>query len=368
MFASLHDLARRRSELDALEAAWLQEVAEYHRSDDWRADHFASAASAVSAACRMDPGVAHAHVNLARKLEKMPDVAAAFGRGEISARHATVIANGFTPARAAEMSAVEDKLVGVARTESPKVLGGVVQRLTDAIDGDGGAEEEEARFARRRYHGSRSLDDMLNVNALFDPESADIHEAAINAELKRDHRANDDRTIGQRKADALTNLMRQSLDHGDVGSIRAARPHVTYVVHIDSHPQADTLANLMRTDRARSGHVSTTTLQRIQCDCDISRIIMVGESEILDVGRATRTATAAQWKALVARDRHCQAPGCNQPPERCEAHHIDHWAAPYFGRTDLDNLRLYCWHHHRERHRHDAQARVADPAVWAEAS
>jgi hypothetical protein len=49
---------------------------------------------------------------------------------------------------------------------------------------------------------------MLNVNALFDPESADIHEAAINAELQRDHRPNDDRTMGQRRADALTNLMR----------------------------------------------------------------------------------------------------------------------------------------------------------------
>jgi hypothetical protein len=103
MFASLSDLAQRRRELDALEAAWLEEVAEYHRSDDWRTEHFASAASALSAACRMDPGVAHAHVNLARKLEKMPDVAAAFGRGEISGRHAMVIANGFTPARAAEM-------------------------------------------------------------------------------------------------------------------------------------------------------------------------------------------------------------------------------------------------------------------------
>ena len=358
MFASLHDLAQRRSELDALEAAWLHEVAEYHRSDDWRADRFASAASALSAACRMDPGLAHAHVNLARKLEKMPEVAAAFGRGEISARHATVVANAFTPARATEMSGVEDKLVDVARTQSPKVLNAVVHRLTDAIDGDGGAESEEARYARRRYHGSRSLDDMLNVNAIFDPESADIHEAAINAELKRDHRADDDRTMGQRKADALTNLLRQSLDEGEVGTFHAARPHVTYVVHVDAHPAADALVDLIRTDRDRAGYLSSTTLGRIMCDCDISRVVMVGTSEILDVGRATRTATAAQWKALVVRDRHCQAPGCKQPPDRCEAHHIRHWAPPYYGPTDLDNLQLLCWHHHRERHRHDAQARA----------
>jgi hypothetical protein len=362
MFARLTALAQRRSELDALEAEWLEEVADYHRSEEWRAESYGSAAAALGDACRMDAGVAHAHahVNLARKLEKMPDVAAAFGRGEISARHAAVIANGFTPARAAEMSAVEDKLVGVARTQSPKVLSGVVHRLTDAIDGDGdgGAESEEARYARRRYHGSRSIDDMLNVNALLDPESADIHEAAIKAELERDQRANDDRPMSQRKADALTNLLRRSLDRGEVGTSRAARPHVTYVVHVDSHPDADALVNLMRTDRDHSGHLSAATLGRIMCDCDVSRVVMFGASEVLDVGRTTRTATSAQWKALVVRDRHCQAPGCKQPPDRCEAHHIRHWAPPYYGPTDLDNLQLLCWHHHRERHRHDAQARA----------
>ena len=88
-------------------------------------------------------------------------------------------------------------------------------------------------FARRRYHGSRSIDDMLNVNALYDPESADIHEKAIEAELERDQRADDERTPAQRRADAVTNLFRQSLNRGEVGTSHGAVPHVTYVVHIE---------------------------------------------------------------------------------------------------------------------------------------
>src|SRR5438445_13297 len=95
MFALLSSLAERRRELDALEAQWLAEVAEYHRSEEWRAESFASAASALSAACRMDKGVAQAHVHLARKLEQLPEVAEAFRCGEISARHAMVIAIAF---------------------------------------------------------------------------------------------------------------------------------------------------------------------------------------------------------------------------------------------------------------------------------
>jgi hypothetical protein len=360
MFGRLDALKQRRSELDAAEAAWLDDLAEYHLSGDWRAEHYASAAAAIGSVCRMDSGVAHAHVNLARKLQKLPEIADAFRAGEISARHAAVVATAYTTARAAGLSGVEDRLVGVARIETPKVLGAVVRRVTDAIDGDGGTESEEARFARRRYHASRSLDDMLNTNGLFDPEAADIHEKAIAAEMKRDHRANDERTTSQRQADALTNLLRQSLEQGELGTEHTALPHVYYVVHADEHPGATPeLIDLIRTDRHTNGHLSATTLERIMCDCNLTRIVMAGNSEVLDVGRSTRTATAAQWKALVIRDQHCQAPGCKQPPSRCQAHHKKHWGPPHYGRTDLDNLELLCWHHHREQHRHDAQARAA---------
>ena len=63
------------------------------------------------------------------------------------------------------------------------MLHSVVRRVTDAIDGDGGTESEAELYERRRYHVSRSLDNLLNVNGLFDPESADIHETAITAEM-----------------------------------------------------------------------------------------------------------------------------------------------------------------------------------------
>jgi hypothetical protein len=360
MFVQLSALVQHRKELDALEAAWHDELAEYHRSEEWRAESYGSAAAALGDACRMDPGVAHAHVNLARKLVKIPLVAHAFRAGDISARHATVVANGFTSARAAQLSNLEEIIVDVARAQTPKVLAGVVGRVTDAIDGDGGAESEEERYKRRRYHGSRSVDDMLNVNALYDPESADIHEKAIDAEVERDQRAGDDRTMSQRRADAVTNLFRQSLNLGLVGTSRAAVPHVTYIVHLDGHTtEEQALINLMRTERQQHGRLSARTLERLQCDCDITRIVTTGVSEILDVGRATRTVSAAQWKALVARDQHCQGKGCNQPPERCQAHHVTPFAPPHYGRTDIDNLKLFCWYCHREEHKYDAQPRAA---------
>ena len=66
----------------------------------------------------------------------------------------------------------------------------------------------------------------------------------------------------------------------------------------------------------------------------------------LAVGRTARTATAAQRRALATRDRGCIIPGCQIPAESCQAHHVTDWAAG--GASDIDNLALLCWAHHRQ--------------------
>jgi Domain of unknown function (DUF222)/HNH endonuclease len=66
----------------------------------------------------------------------------------------------------------------------------------------------------------------------------------------------------------------------------------------------------------------------------------------LAVGRTRRTATAAQRRALAARDRGCLIPGCQIPAEACQVHHLADWARG--GSTDLPNLGLLCWAHHRQ--------------------
>ena len=110
-----------------------------------------------------------------------------------------------------------------------------------------------------------------------------------------------------------------------------------------------------KAEAAYVGYLSPNTLRRITCDCNLSRVIMAGKSEILDVGRTTREIPPAIWRALVARDRHCTAKGCMVPPGRCEAHHIWHWEDG--GPTSLDNLKLLCWYHHHEEHAHDPPRR-----------
>ena len=91
--------------------------------------------------------------------------------------------------------------------------------------------------------------------------------------------------------------------------------------------------------------LSGPEVRQLACDAEIHRIITVGRSIILDMGTLTRTATDSQWLALAARDGGCRWPGCDRPPQWCEAHHIDEVFRDD-GPTDLLNLVLFCSCHH----------------------
>jgi hypothetical protein len=53
-------------------------------------------------------------------------------------------------------------------------------------------------------------------------------------------------------------------------------------------------------------------------------------------------------RRLIARDRGCVVDDCDCPPEWTEAHHIVHWQD--HGPTEMSNLALVCWGHHRVVH------------------
>ena len=78
----------------------------------------------------------------------------------------------------------------------------------------------------------------------------------------------------------------------------------------------------------------------------LAALLFDGPRIPLAVGRTSRTATPAQRKALAARDGGCIIPGCQIPAENCQSHHIQDWAAG--GASDIDNLALLCWTHHRQ--------------------
>jgi hypothetical protein len=74
-------------------------------------------------------------------------------------------------------------------------------------------------------------------------------------------------------------------------------------------------------------------------------------------------ATAAQRRALAARDGACVFPGCHRSPAWCDAHHLDPFHTG--GRTDVARLASLCRHHHGVTHRRGWQMfATADGWFW----
>ena len=73
-------------------------------------------------------------------------------------------------------------------------------------------------------------------------------------------------------------------------------------------------------------------------------IVLGGNSQVIDVGRARRLATADQRRALRAMHQTCAAPDCPVRFGDCDIHHLQEWRDA--DATDLDNLIPLCSRHH----------------------
>jgi hypothetical protein len=251
-----------------------------------------------------------------------------------------VLTRAATTERLCALQALEPQLLEAATELDPKAFHLVVRHACDAIDGDGGAAGALEQYQQRRFDISRTFEGMVKIDGLLPPVEGEALLTAIKSEVRAEERRESGRTLTQLRADALMNI---------VYGKSVPRPHIIVTADLaELEGRAPGLSKQVRCDLAHGGRISPATLERLACDANISRVITTGSSQPLDVGRATRTPPPAIWRALVARDGGCAAPGCDRPPGWCQAHHIKPW--PKGGETKLDNLVLLCPRHHHAVH------------------
>src|ERR1700741_2129938 len=172
------DVAQLRKVIDRLEYVWLRAVREEAQAAEWSSE-FLSVCGWLRKECNLTPAAARGAVTLSRALAHLPETADAFAAGEISRAHAEVIARAATPARAESFAELEAPIVDAARTANPAQLRQVVQRVTDALDGDHGARSANAKFERRYLHASVTFEGMVALDGLLDPEQGEIVLSAL---------------------------------------------------------------------------------------------------------------------------------------------------------------------------------------------
>ena len=212
--SALEEIVRERHEVDAAEAAWLEKVAAYSVSGGWAADNYLSAAAAIGDHCHMTRTAAAAAVRLAVKLLQLPELGAAFSAGDTSRAHVEVVARAYTRARAGEFDQHQDALALLAVNATPADLYQAVTKITDTIDGDGGAANDDDIYEKRQLHSSKTMDGVRG-SWFLDGEAGTIVNAALDAQMETARIEDDPRTPAQRRADALVDICRFSLTFGD---------------------------------------------------------------------------------------------------------------------------------------------------------
>ncbi len=340
------DLACR---IHAATCRWLELVAEYDRREGWAQWGCKSCAHWISHQCGIAPGAAREQVRVARRLQELPVVRAAFARGELSyskARALTRVENVereedlLELARHATASQLERLVRGHRRVVATEraAAGGRPERWVSVEHDDDGALLLQARLP---------AEEGALVLAALDAARDELAAADVSAETPTCKGDVSAETPLPRppvaRADALLALADGYLA-GDRGS-RTGGDRYQVVVHVDTA----TLSGQEGGARCEIDHgppLAASVARRLACDAALVHVLE-RDGTPLDVGRKTRSVPPALRRALAARDGGCRFPGCTSH-RFVDAHHIEHWADG--GRTKLGNLVLLCRHHHRLLH------------------
>ena len=350
------------------------------------------------------------NVRTGAEMAAIPDACAGVAEGQISLENAARLARA---ARKTSPDAVQGDpgLIGLAKTLPADEFAQAARRW-EAQNQDAADLAAQQRRNRRDRHVRfwNGDDGSVQMRASFDTETgARIahrlrHQAEQlrQADRRRAHnhnssasdgasdnggigagdaekRTTDQRTTDQRMADALDTLLAAgSAAQPALGTAAAPADRTPPAGPADQQPHTSTEPSpavassapggrkaaeiVVRADLAALtnqpggfaeicgvGPIAPSTLARLACNSDVWIEIFGDTLTPLYEAVARRAPTAAQRRALIARDGACI--GCAAPPGDCEAHHVFPWKCG--GKTRIDNLVLVCWSCHDHIHDHN---------------
>ncbi|MBM9469304.1 HNH endonuclease signature motif containing protein [Nakamurella leprariae] len=336
------------------------------------------AAAEVGAALHLSPLTARRRVDRAVELvTELPETLAALELGQIDRARAAVIAdttNGLSPEH---RSMVEQQVLPTATDRTPGRLRPIVDRAALAIDPELAERRRKTARIGREVTVTPAADGMAYLRAHLPAEAAatimtllDVlatgpdtpaTTAQVGGPLVKDAR-----TVGARRADALTDLCDALLTTGHVdlrGLLDAEpgpasdpkrhgrRPHLIITLPLSALAGLDALPGelaghgAITAEVARALAASAASLTTVAIDPATGTATSVGDH----VPIKYRPGQRLRDRVLIAQDT-CRFPGCRQPSRRCDLDHateFNHTDPTAGGPTSEQNLIPLCRRHHR---------------------
>jgi hypothetical protein len=334
------DVKELRVDIDALEGVFCTKARESEKAGEHLVAGNVTAASWIARTCGMSVTSAADRVCVGKLLEDLPKVAAALGSGEISYQSASQLCHLRDKLGVKAGLFDEDEMLTYARECSVFELRKLCDLARHVVDPDGFFNDTEENFLRRRLHISQMSDGLFAVDGVLDPVSGAALKTAVDV-LAKPKGPEDERTARQRRADAVGELALHAMEQGTLPRRHSVKPHINLTMTLEALkgelgvPPADLDLSLP---------ISVRTAERLACDCTMSRVVLA-DSMVIDVGRATRTVSPPTMRALQVRDKGCRFPGCDRQVNWSSPHHIVYWSRG--GPGKLPNLVLLCYFHHR---------------------
>lgn len=307
---------------------------QFDREGGWEIEGAASPVSWLAVNARLTRTEAARQVAAARILTEHPEVSTALTEGAIAPSHVAQL-TALARHRSQQFRESVPTLIDAARRLSPEHYRTVAahwrSRADDLLPAEERDEPNSLDFAQT-FAGTWVL------RGVFDP----VRGAAINQiilERAAPTGVADPRHAPERRADALFAALT-----GD----QPVQPRVDVIVDADTLVGIQRPIEDVRCELQGVGVITRVVMERMACNAHVGRVLVRGESEILDLGRHVRLASSAQRRAVIARDRGCVWPHCHRPAAMCEVHHVIPWQQG--GPSDLDNLALLCGRHHSRVH------------------
>jgi len=334
------DPKRLRVAMDKLECEFSTEIRASQVSGDNLTGGCPTVVTWASRLCGMSATSVADRLCVGKELESLPKIAEALRSGEISYQSTALLCHLRDQLGDQREYFVEEEMLEHARNHSVGSLRYLCRLARHIADPDGFFNEAEADFTRRRLEISQIGDGTFCVDAILDPECGAKLKTALESLAKR-LGPDDDRSHKQRMADSMGELVTHAMDAGRLPRRHSVRPHINLTTTLEGLKNA---VGAPAADLELSLPISTRTLERLACDCTMSRVLLA-DSQVIDVGKATRVVSAPTMRALRTRDRGCRWPGCDRQVNWSSPHHIIAWSRG--GPTNVPNLVLLCYFHHR---------------------
>ena len=334
------DLVHLRHGIDLLEIRFARDAGRFASTSEYEAQGSVTAIDWIRHNCRMSGHAAAERVCVGEQMQALPESVSAATEGAFGYAHLALMARAAAWVGEHGGSFREDPLLEQALESSVSRFRHLCHHARHAAAPDGYAEEEALVVEQRSLSLTPCEDGGYAIGGKLDALGGATLRTALEP-LARPSGRDDDRDKARRLGDALVEMAGHALDGGRIPSAGGQRAHLQVTASFET-----LLGNLgaPAAELEFSLPISARTVQRLACDCNLTRVLLDADSAVIDVGRSRRVVSGSTRRALNVRDRHCAWPGCDRPASWTAAHHLRHWING--GSTDLGNLALLCHRHH----------------------